>query len=678
MDNFLEDALKAGGLEIDSVEVAGGELESEVGKRSEEVKRELEKMSVTTNNLMFAFEDVNGEPISPREENGTYFIDMIDIDKIAYSGSRETQIRQGELNVFEIQQNIEKVDLISPIHVIPFGRPINSHGDGLPKYARYIILDGTRRYEAYRTLGRKSILAVVNTTINKQLIEMYKGIIQNNREYSFSEKVAYADRIKKEQRSMSVETLENFLGYRSGEFLKSLYIDQMKVDYPDIYNQVEKNKLSIEQGFKRLEKEIEKAEKALEAVDEEVEVEDEGDDLSQLQIDAHTQELGNREYLDSNLRRAVESRDSGTCQCCGFGSGEDDFMGGFNAHHMIPVMYQGPDMKNNLILLCKNCHGFVHDYETGRFNPDKRTYEAHLWVQKVVVLGNMLRKLRKKSIADIKKVDPNTYNLLQKGSLSLGKAIVKSNLSVNGLALFNNDPYQTFIDAITELGSDNVGNNEFNGLERFEEDEDNQEIVENSPHKTPNTEPIKEHMPRNISLEQIHATSDRNKEIVENAEDNETGDLENPSQNLLDGEKETMTDNEISENQPEEIVDVPFDSETYYDELTEEEKLEALDSIAPLDEKDVPELIPDDSEFESEDVEDEDEDEDLDSKLEEIQKEIETLEKEIKTASSEPVSYDEDVDLYDLLEEDDEDAPEEENDNEGYKPLPENLAKYLR
>lgn len=504
-DTLLEDALKASGLDIDSIPAE--DYESEVGKKSAELKKDLEQMVVNTNSLIFAFEDVDGEPIAPREETGTYFIDLIDIDKIAFSGTKEHQIRQGDLDMFSLQQSIEKIDLVNPIHVVPFGRPINPDDGGLPKYAKYLILDGRRRYEACRALGRQAILAIVDTTINKQLIEMYKGIVQNSKDYTFSEKVAYADRMKKEQRSMSVETLENFLGYRSGEFIKSLYIDQFKVDYPDIYNQVEKGKISIEQGFKRLEKEIEKAEKALEQAEDMTadDVEDalrEKQDLGELQMDVHTQTLGERHILDANIRRSVESRDMGTCQCCGFGSGEDDFMGGFNAHHIVPVMYQGPDMKANLILLCKNCHGFVHDYEVGRFNPDQHTYDKHLWVQKVVVLGNMLRSLRRKSIKEIAKKDPNTHRLLQKGSISLGKAIAKSGITVGGMEMFDNDPYKTFMDATEDLDFGGEAKGAFGVLENFKDElEEEQDLPEEN------------HKPRNLSKEEIIAlTPDELKE----------------------------------------------------------------------------------------------------------------------------------------------------------------------
>ena len=109
-DTLLEDALKASGLDIDSVPAE--DYESEVGKKSAELKKDLEQMVVNTNSLIFAFEDIDGEPIAPREETGTYFIDLIDIDKIAFSGTKEHQIRQGDLDMFSLQQSIEKIDLV--------------------------------------------------------------------------------------------------------------------------------------------------------------------------------------------------------------------------------------------------------------------------------------------------------------------------------------------------------------------------------------------------------------------------------------------------------------------------------------------------------------------------------------------------------------------------------------
>lgn len=579
----MKDMLKSSGLDIDSEGIK--DFGSDVGKKSADILKELEKRNVVANNLLFSFEDIEGEPLPPRELDGTYFIDMVELDKIVYSGSKETQIRQGDLSIHELQQNIEKVGLVTPIHVVPFGKPINTD-DGLPKYTKYIILSGKRRYEAYRSLGRNSIPVLVDTTINNQLIDMFKGIIQNSRAYTFGEKVLYANRMNLEQRAMSVETLENFVGYKSGEFLKSMYIDQMKVDYPDIYQQVITEKLSIEQGFKRLEKEIEKAEKAL------LEGEDgmSGDDvedalrdkqnLGNLELDSHTQTLGDRHILDANIRRSVESRDLGTCQCCGFGEGEDDFMGGFNAHHMIPVMYQGPDLKQNLILLCKNCHGFVHAYETAQFNPDQKTYDKHEWVRRVVILGNMLRKLRTKSIRDIKKADINTYNLLQKGSLSLGKAIVKSGITVGGLDLFDNDPYQAFMDAIEQLNSSNE--NSLNALDDFSDDLYEEEDL-----------PKDNHKPRNLTKEQI--VSMTKEEVRANDIDKGLISDENVDSDYLEKEH-TITDvenqlnNEVDETTNEEtVIEEEFTEETFDNsdeqlENTEENTGEDLDVFDLLEE----------------------------------------------------------------------------------------------
>lgn len=639
MDENLQDALIAGGLDIDSQEVSDN-YQSEVGKKSAEYKKELETMAVTTNNLLFAFEDINGEPIPPREENGTYFVDMIDIDKIAYSGSKEDQIRQGDLNVFEIQQVIEKVGIIEPIHVVPFGRPI-INDSGLPKYNRYLILSGRRRYEASRALGHSSILAVVNTTINNQLIEMYKGILQNTKPYTFSEKVAYAERMSKEQRSLSVEALENFLGYKSGEFLKSLYINQMKVDYPDIYMQVDKDKMTIEQAFKRLEKEIEKAEKAMNEADEMDgdDVEDalrgkQGDELSQLQIDNHTQELGNRHILDANIRRAVESRDQGTCQCCGFGAGEEDFMGGFNAHHIVPVMYQGPDQKGNLILLCKNCHGFVHDYEVGRFNPDKKTYDNIDWVKRVVVLGNMLRKLRTKSIKEIAKKDPDTYRVLQKGALSLGKAIAKSGITVGGMEMFDDDPYQKFMDAVESFEYGLTDDNELNELENFKDD---LEIEEDKPEEN--------HKSRNLSKQEI---------VSATAEEIRKGD---ESKGLI------KKDEPIEELKTEKQI-IPEESDDFDDDLEIDEP-----DFEEIDDKDTP-ISPIILEDTAEDDDVSDYNDTLDSESEDIAEAIpeasdedqKSFDFEVKDSDIPEAldDFDESDDLFDLLEDDTDSTEDEE------------------
>ena len=481
-ETVLQDTLQAAletSTDSEGLELLEGESEysTEVGKKAETIKKQLEGLNMQSTSLLFAFNDADGEPLEPREQ-GTISVQILDLDDLAFPGTEDTQMRKSDLDVYTLQRNLEQVGLLNPIHVVPYGREIGVDALGNPTYSRYIVLDGRRRYEAYRNLGENKIPALVDTTINKQLIDIYQGVVQTVKSLSFRELVDYSTRIKTEQPTLTPEMIENFLGLRSGEYLKAQYIDQMKVDYPDIYSQVDKGKMTIEQGFKKLEKEIEKAEKALEQG--EMSEDDINDALrndtpiTELQMDTHTQSVGDRHILDSVVRRAVESRDHGECQACGYGHGEEDFAGVFNVHHMVAVMYGGSDSKNNLILLCQNCHKLTHDYEQGRFNPDTKTFDKYVWVKRIVVLGNILRQQRMQAIAELKKDHVPIHKQVDKGAIGLGKAIKKAGLQLGGEARYDNSPYDAFKQATADLevGGDLKG--ELSTFDTFEDDEPNE------------------------------------------------------------------------------------------------------------------------------------------------------------------------------------------------------------
>lgn len=51
---------------------------------------------------------------------------------------------------------------------------------------------------------------------------------------------------------------------------------------------------------------------------------------------------------NKSIIKQVEIRDMGLCRCCGFKGSE--------AHHVIPLIYNGEDSLKNLIWLCNFCH----------------------------------------------------------------------------------------------------------------------------------------------------------------------------------------------------------------------------------------------------------------------------------------------------------------------------------
>lgn len=595
LHSTLSDALEqssAGELEL--MEDGYEEYSTDVGQKAQEIKKNLEGMNSITSNLLFTFQDTDGEPLEPRETEGTLAIQLIPLDALALAGTEETQIRKGDLDIYTLQRNIEQVGLVNPLHVVPFGNPIGYDELGNPNYSRYIILDGRRRYEACRNLGINVVPALVNTTVNKSLIDIYQGIAQTAKVYTFSELVNYGMRITNEQTNLSPETIENFLGMKTGNFLKAQYIDQMKVDYPDIYLQVEKDKLSIEQGFKKLEKEIEKAEKAMEEGDmseDDIDANLRGkneDELSQLQLETRQQKVGDRHILDAVVRRTVETRDHGECQACGYGRGVADFMGVFNVHHIVAVQYGGSDSQENLILLCQNCHKLAHDYETGRFQPLQETFDSLLSVKRIIVLGNILRKLRIQSMAAIKKQDPNTFRVVNKGAMGLGKALIKAKVDLKAEESFktwtdddgnehtDGSPYKTFVRATEkiEFGGDLIGDfaklNDLDGAEAEEIDlKQINDYVDEEIEET-----ITEHPKRTNSKEQLLVGTVSDKPKVVETEDT-PNDLEKDEVIV---EQEVVSEQPVEDENSEEYPESPFAEDDFGDLFADEDDDEELNT----------------------------------------------------------------------------------------------------
>lgn len=59
---------------------------------------------------------------------------------------------------------------------------------------------------------------------------------------------------------------------------------------------------------------------------------------------------------DQNLRKKVFERDNFTCQKCKF---QDQSAKILEAHHVIPLVFNGEDNLDNLITLCADCHKFA-------------------------------------------------------------------------------------------------------------------------------------------------------------------------------------------------------------------------------------------------------------------------------------------------------------------------------
>lgn len=287
----------------------------------EAIKEEMGSEKGISDEVTFGLKNKEGKIISPRSQGGIH-VRMLAIDEIV----TPPRARLSESSVIQLTEQIRQFGLLQPIHVVPYK-------------GQYALLNGYRRLQAMRDLGFDDIPAIVDETIPAELIKYYETIVNGTQQYTFSEMIDYGQKFVAEQGTLiGYDTIESILGLGQGEFLKGLYIDSMKGDYFEIYQQVEKGKLNIEQGFKKIEKEIAKAEKEMNGVDalNSGELDEQlrnKDELNELNNDAGTQELGDRKILDPVIRRSVESRDGGYCQCCGYGKDQPDLMGVFNVHH---------------------------------------------------------------------------------------------------------------------------------------------------------------------------------------------------------------------------------------------------------------------------------------------------------------------------------------------------------
>src|SRR5699024_1925661 len=336
-----------------------------------EIEERTEMQSVSE------FLDENGNTV-PARKQGRVRLQMLDIENEIMQVKR---FRKDDSDVYGLQDSIKMYGMLEPVQVVPYGD-------------YYLLLQGYRRLQAHINLGFKNILAVVDSTIPPELAKYYQVEMNNVLKYAFDEKLKYGKFVENTQRNLGVDAIEQSLGLKAGEYLKMKYIEQFKNDFTDIYKKVETEKLSVEQGYKKIDKEIEKQEKELDNMDAlnsgELDEQLRDDDLSEIQGEVNQQELGKRKILDSSTRRYVESRAEGKCECCGYGEDEPDLMVVFKVHHIIPVQFGGSDSKANLILLCNNCHELVHKYERAEFMPEQDTYDRRSDIKRIVVLGNII------------------------------------------------------------------------------------------------------------------------------------------------------------------------------------------------------------------------------------------------------------------------------------------------
>ncbi len=417
---------------------------SEKDKNKIEKAKEIEGIVAGIKNVPISTDaelrDADGEKIEPRDyENGYMKLENIHVDDIVESHTYEKSMRLNERNIQALKDRIKvSKGLLTPIVVVPLGEPVEIEGE--ITFDKYAVIDGRLRLQACKELGIKEIPSLVDTTIPEDLIGFYESIINVSDEYTPTEQLIRAKENLVRYPNLTVDTV----GIGIGSLYISLAVFEAKDEFPNIYNKFEKRELTAEKAFKKIQKEREKLEQPQEPKEEE----ESDEDLTSVADDTRLQTIEDRQVLPSNLSKEVEQRDRGTCQCCYEGQNDSSLIELFEKHHIIPVQYGGLDILDNLILLCPNCHKLAHKYEqkkwTPKTNENGQLKEHH---QNIIILGNMLRKIRKANLEKLERADKKAFEKVNTGKSSLAKELLSADSYANAMHLFDRNPMQTYLNA---------------------------------------------------------------------------------------------------------------------------------------------------------------------------------------------------------------------------------------
>lgn len=327
----------------------------------------------------------------------TFRMVYADIGKIAVT----KRIRTSQ-NVDDLQKQISETGLLEPITV------------GLTRTEGvYVLLDGFRRLIACAKLGKTKIPCVINRNINTADIPIVTALYNKNKVYTIKEIIQYISYLEKDMGIMNPQLIEYMLPLNPGDYNKLK--DVLADNDDDILDKLYSGVFTIDQAFKKVEKnrksmtqdekDMKKLQQATENGQDMEKVKDQGEELSQAEdegsnmteeqlnqlganaqslddnlddqsveemdkaaneIDSsfkpHQQKVGEREYIDPNLKKQVMARDGYKCWCCK--TGGEAFVDVLDFHHIIPVFLGGKDTKENAVMLCLTCHRMVHLYQT--------------------------------------------------------------------------------------------------------------------------------------------------------------------------------------------------------------------------------------------------------------------------------------------------------------------------
>ena len=405
-----------------------------------------------------SFLDENGNvKVMDTEASGETF----ELVKLKYENLGFGKRIRTSKNVDDLTSSIRSTGLLNPIVVAP------SVTEGV-----YVVIDGFRRILACSKVGIKEIPAIINTKLTTQEVPVVEALYNHKKPYTMQEIVDYIEYLEKEKGITDPPTVEYLLDLNNGDYSKLK--DILSDNDEEIVSKLLEGQLNIGEAFKRLEKrrsketreekDIKKAGKVYNegggtdesALNNSGEMADSGeeseedkgsrltaDQIAALAVDPskidseiedksldemiaesdktegfepHQQKVGEREYLDPAIKKAVLARDKFTCQCCGIGKDDSEsYVSVMDAHHIIPVFLGGKDTSesgvtniDNIVTLCIICHKMVHEFSTGDLHlPRERKAEEveemsveereqykkeQTRFKKVVYFGDLIRK----------------------------------------------------------------------------------------------------------------------------------------------------------------------------------------------------------------------------------------------------------------------------------------------
>ena len=430
--DFGEDENESVG-EIDDALLEDGdsvnEFGTEVNIEDEGLLEDDEQSDETIETVSTDFINDNGEiVVMDSTGDGDYFeYKKIPLEQITVV----KRIRQSK-GVDELLQSIRSTGIIKPIVVAL------TMTDGV-----YVLIDGYRRVLACAKAGIKQVPAIINKRVTTTEIPVLEAMYNHTKSYNMREIIDYIDYLEKEKGIMSATMIEYLLQLDSGDYSKLK--DILEDDDEDIVGKLLEGQFTISAAFKALEKrrakeskeekEMKKTAKVyadaeesgvaeiknsgetgdegVALTDEEIaelnvnindvledksdegktleEMVSEGKSMEGFEPDKQNRKAG--ENIDEAVRKAVLTRDSATCKCCGFGgAGFEKVM---DIHHITGVAQGQNDDVDGLITLCITCHMLVELWGYGKLpiaDIDSMDEKEKERMKKVIKIGNIKRE----------------------------------------------------------------------------------------------------------------------------------------------------------------------------------------------------------------------------------------------------------------------------------------------